>query len=685
MRVLVLALWLVLLCMAAAVVHPRAAKEQYLVGSLPGLYKNVDYDDIPLMFSGQLELYPENNTHYYFWKYTDRNKLPQAHNKTIFWLNGGPGCLSMDGALMEAGPFRINKHGKVTYNDGSWHRAGDIVFVDQPAGTGFSYSDAFVSDLHGVLQHFLRFLDKYFELFPDERGNEVFIAGESYAGQYIPYIARGILDRNAAQEKAAESPQYVNLSAILIGNGWVAPGEQSLSYLPYLHQAGIIGPDNKLWANILRQHEICQNVVNQIEGGTLAADVNANNVVLRDCERVLTMILEATADYSGSKDQQCFNMYDYTLKDSYPSCGMNWPPDLSNVNPFLNNPLVLDMLNVKEHRQWRECTGGVGRHLKNKNFDPAVKLLPSILAEIPVMLFNGNRDIICNYMGTEDFVAKMEWNGGVGFGSSSEHNDRGQAIDWVFDSEVVGYIKTARNLTFVNVFDASHMVPFDKPHVLRSLMDLMTGQFDDRTDSDTGKPQRVTYLIGTRVPPPTALKPEEASVSELASNSGLVEASATAGDSVLSSALASASASGAASDSSTPSASSTTSRITRLIQLLVICILIWGIYVLYASYRSRPSSIIKTRPSSGKKKNVQWADQLRLFMGDEHPSAETKASFLSKAYNKLTGHGDSQGVYAPAPVNDIEMGVVDGPLVGPNDASRFALHDDDEEATQESK
>ena len=640
--------------------------------NLPGLYSNIPKDDLPLMFSGQLELYLENKTYYYFWKYADQNKVDIAKNKTIFWLNGGPGCSSMDGALMEAGPFRINDKGEVTYNEGSWHKAADIVFVDQPSGTGFSYSEKYDSDLNGVVQHFLRFLDKYFEVFPEDFHNDIFIAGESYAGQYIPYVSRGILDRNRQTD---DETKKINLKGLLIGNGWIAPNEQSLSYLPFAHQAGVVNEKSSKWSSLLDQQQKCQSIVNEINAGTLDKGVNVHDIVNKECEKILNMIMDSSLDRSKDSDQQCINIYDYTLRDSFPSCGMNWPPDLTNVNPFLNDDKVLDWLNVKEHRKWRECSSGVSGHLKNHNLEPAVKLLPAILEEIPVLLFNGNRDIICNYMGTEDFIKNLEWNGGVGWQTDDDTDSAAEddlradkykglrvASDWIYDDDTVGYIKQSRNLTFVNVFDASHMVPFDKPFVSRSLIDIMLKEYDEDVRDD-GKRVFVTYPLGTR--PKSIPEDEKPSETELGTS------------------VSSASVSGSASSETAASSdiSSTTSRITRLIQLLVICILIWGIYVLYGSYKSRPSSIIKTGPSSGKKKNVQWADQLRLFQeGDTTPEEggqgvpiDHKAGFLAKAYNKLTGSkGEGSGQYVPAPSNDIELAVVDA------DLSNFEIHSDED-------
>ena len=55
----------------------------------------------------------------------------------ILWLNGGPGCSSMDGLWLENGPFRLNSEGgkwNIDVNPHSWHNAAWTLYVDQPVG-----------------------------------------------------------------------------------------------------------------------------------------------------------------------------------------------------------------------------------------------------------------------------------------------------------------------------------------------------------------------------------------------------------------------------------------------------------------------------------------------------------------------------------------------------------------------
>lgn len=83
----------------------------------------------------------------------------------------------MDGALMEVGPYRVRHGGNLEYNNGSWDEFANLLFVDQPVGTGFSYvnTDSYLSDLNQMADHMLIFLEKWFTLFPEYENDDVSI------------------------------------------------------------------------------------------------------------------------------------------------------------------------------------------------------------------------------------------------------------------------------------------------------------------------------------------------------------------------------------------------------------------------------------------------------------------------------------------------------------------------------
>lgn len=81
----------------------------------------------------------------------------------------------MDGNMMELGPYRVQKDGTLRYNDGSWDEFANLLFVDNPVGTGFSYvdSNAYVHELKDMASQMVLFLEKFFALFPDYASDDV--------------------------------------------------------------------------------------------------------------------------------------------------------------------------------------------------------------------------------------------------------------------------------------------------------------------------------------------------------------------------------------------------------------------------------------------------------------------------------------------------------------------------------
>lgn len=186
------------------------------------------------------------------------------------------------------------------------------------------------------------------------------------------------------------------------------------------------------------------------------------------CEAVLQDLLKYTKDSDG----KCYNMYDIRLRDSYPSCGMNWPSDLDNMKPYLRHPDVTKALNINPDKKsgWTECSGAVTSTFKAKKSVAAARLLPELLESgIPILLFSGDKDLICNHVGTEQLIHNMKWSGGTGFETSpgvwaARH-------DWTFEDEPAGIYQHARNLTYALFYNASHMVPYDVPRRSRDMVD----------------------------------------------------------------------------------------------------------------------------------------------------------------------------------------------------------------------
>jgi carboxypeptidase D len=251
------------------------------------------------------------------------------------------------------------------------------------------------------------------------------------------------------------------LSGLLIGNGWISPVDHYLSYIPFAYAENLLSASSESAKRVESQLAICTKMLN--EGGK-------DHVDTPECEKIMMDILRETKNSKADPQHQCINMYDIRLRDD-DSCGMNWPPDLKAVTPYLRRKDVIAALHINPDKKtgWQECSGSVSANFRARKSIPSIQFLPDILASIPVVLFSGAKDMICNHLGTEALIKNLEFNGGKGFELSP--GVWAPKRDWTFEGEPAGIYQEARNLTYVLFYNSSHMVPFDYPRRTRDMLD----------------------------------------------------------------------------------------------------------------------------------------------------------------------------------------------------------------------
>ncbi|KAL9557438.1 hypothetical protein MBANPS3_001378 [Mucor bainieri] len=116
--------------------------------------------------SGYFEL--PNGKNFFFW-FFESNADP-SHDPTMLWINGGPGCSSMMGLFMGIGPCHVNKKGDgALLNSQSWNQVANIIYLDQPVNSGYSYQEnttaPHIDDSNAAAQDVYVFLQLFFKEF----------------------------------------------------------------------------------------------------------------------------------------------------------------------------------------------------------------------------------------------------------------------------------------------------------------------------------------------------------------------------------------------------------------------------------------------------------------------------------------------------------------------------------------
>jgi carboxypeptidase C (cathepsin A) len=169
-------------------------------------------------FSGYVDISKGKKIHYMFVE----SQTSPTTQPVVIWFNGGPGCSSMLGFTQEHGPFVINDGtSKFVENEWTWNMEANMLYIEQPAGVGYSYCDGvenctFDDDVSG--KDNLNAVLAWFQKFPEFQTNELYISGESYAGIYVPYLAHYI-DQHNTQYAADDTVFKPNLKGFMVGNG----------------------------------------------------------------------------------------------------------------------------------------------------------------------------------------------------------------------------------------------------------------------------------------------------------------------------------------------------------------------------------------------------------------------------------------------------------------------------------
>eukprot|EP01102_Stenamoeba_stenopodia_P019147 TRINITY_DN713_c0_g1_i1.p1 TRINITY_DN713_c0_g1~~TRINITY_DN713_c0_g1_i1.p1 ORF type:complete len:447 (-),score=93.55 TRINITY_DN713_c0_g1_i1:92-1432(-) len=422
-NVLLLAIALALVALVAAKSAPR--------GTIP---------PIAPTHSGFINVNPKYGANLYYYFLESQND--PSTDPVVLWLQGGPGCSSLFGLFVENGPHLVQQDGSFVSNPWSWTTNASVIWIDSPVGTGYSYvqnpsgyatnEQTISAELYTALYTF------FFDLYPEYGQLPFYIFGESYAGKYVPWLATTVLTNN---NNAANK---INLRGIGVGDGWVDPEIQAGTYAPFLKEHGLIGAATEDASDLVYA----------------AYKVLVEAHAFAEADVVGNALLELLVEAAGNVD-----VYDIRYKNGDPT-----DPLQAALGEVLNRPTVLQLLNATG-QQWTACANGPYFKLEGDIEQSSAPLFTDILAEIPVLLYNGNDDLICNLIGTNEWSAALDWPGQNQFNNA-------QNVSWVVAGEPAGYYKSAMGLTHLIVYNAGHMVPFNQPeNAWNMLYQFISGDF----------------------------------------------------------------------------------------------------------------------------------------------------------------------------------------------------------------
>lgn len=380
----------------------------------------------------------------------------------------------MIGLFYEMGPIKLTQQG-IVGNPDTWAKNSSMLFIDSPAGTGFSFvhdpdpvrpyvngtsfedlkilgkridrsicsprnvindvpkwTKGYAENQQAISMDLMDFLDSFYEIFPDQQSAALYLTGESYAGKYIPSLAYEIDKRNNQK-----THKRINMVGISIGDGFTDP----ISQVKYHAQLGLaLGLISSKHANLMNEYAELAIVF-------MCADQYQNALDAR------TLIFDLFSDATGG-----INWYDIRRDSGY---------DRKDMIDFLRDTSVIKSLNLPVGSR-NTKSSDVFAYLADDIMKSSAAYLPFILdAGYKVLLYQGQFDFRDGILGSTEWIDGIKW-------KKQEHWKVAEREVWrtqeINETHIAGYTTKVDNLVRVELLGAGHLAPGDQGYNSNAMM-----------------------------------------------------------------------------------------------------------------------------------------------------------------------------------------------------------------------
>ncbi|XP_042512928.1 serine carboxypeptidase-like 42 isoform X2 [Macadamia integrifolia] len=406
---------LVLLGLVALLGSVHGESLEHLVSRLPGQPK-VSFRQ----FAGYIDVNEKTGKSLFYYFVEAEG---DAENKPLtLWLNGGPGCSSMGGgAFTELGPFFPRGDGRgLVINPKSWNKVSNLLFIESPAGVGWSYSNTssdYITGDENTAKDMRMFLIKWFAKYPKYKSSDFFLTGESYAGHYIPQLANALVDYNMHSKKFK-----FKIKGVAIGNPLLRLDRDAPSVYEFF------------WSHGMISDEIGLTIMNECDFNDYTFSEPHN--VTASCNDAIGQANKATKMSVGV--DVCIS---------------------SERSFYFNSPAVQKALHANHTKlpyDWKMCSDVLNYSTTDGNINMLPLLKRIIQNHIPVWIFSGDQDSVVPLLGSRTLVKELAHD--LNFKVTVPYGA------WFHKGQVGGWAtEYGKLLTFATVRGAAHMVPYAQP------------------------------------------------------------------------------------------------------------------------------------------------------------------------------------------------------------------------------
>ncbi|PKA49604.1 Serine carboxypeptidase-like 19 [Apostasia shenzhenica] len=386
---------------------------------------------------------------FYYFVESERNP---SEDPLILWLSGGPGCSAINSLALDMGPIIFNVEdfdGKLPIlyaNPYAWTKIANMIFLDWPIGSGFSYSknafDYFADDF-STTRSVHKFLKKWFLDHPSFLLNTFYMGGDSYGAKIAVLAAYEIVEANGRGQLP-----LINIKGYVIGNPGTkgpAPGSKVDSVNQVTHAYGLGVLPREFYLQVVRDcagenykapmNALCAKHLDIING--FIAEINIYSILDPLCDDEPPSLNENSMARS-LKDNSAEK-----LGSSSSDPDINCITAELLVNYWGNHYLVREALHVKERTvgRFHRCKFEIAENFFTCNIPNAVPYHHSLMSKgYRTLVYSGDHDVKIPFFST------LAWIRSLNFTVLKPWHS------WKAGDQVAGYATLfSNNLTFTTI------------------------------------------------------------------------------------------------------------------------------------------------------------------------------------------------------------------------------------------
>ncbi|KAI0510024.1 hypothetical protein KFK09_010624 [Dendrobium nobile] len=400
---------------------------------------------------GYVEVRPK--AHMFWWLYLSPNRVENGSTPwpTVLWLQGGPGVSGVGvGNFGEIGPLDTNLNPR----NSTWLQKANLLFVDNPVGTGYSYvedSNSYVTTDEEAATDLIALLKNLYNNNQMLQKSPLYAVAQSYGGKFAVPLALSV-------SKAIKAGELkLNFSGIALGNGWISPEDFALSWGPLLRDLSRLDINGEAQSNNLAK-KIQEQIANGQYSNATRTWVELEFMIIKNNDTEVNV--SSTAETSVRKTIEKYSM---NLISSKPSSA-------GSIEDLMNGAVRDKLKIIPKNVIWGEQFGYVFGSLLNDFMKPMINEVDELLSMgVDVTVYNGQVDLICATKGVEAWVQKLKWEDLQKF-----NNAERSPMYCGNDGVTAAFKKSYKNFHFYWILGAGHFVPVEQPCVALKMIGEIT-------------------------------------------------------------------------------------------------------------------------------------------------------------------------------------------------------------------